>query len=394
MRTPWFYWHGLNPREDWTGEVPATLPRICWIIARDEARILLLFCLIPSQTMRGMPLRPDTVNRSMRKQRVTTPHRRPGFDALEDRRLLSTVYLGAARGEEFVLVFPGSTGFDQQPISIVPSAFPGGSPFFEGPSRWEGGGVGNNGWGTPSVAPGNGPGWFTTYPSTAPGGNPSLNTTSSSGSQSSPGSTGPNTAVPAPDPDAWPDNSMAGGPMVAAPNSTDFGNGPSTGPQPYMSLPGSSSLTLVLKVDYTATPQPTLSVTPSPTSSNSSPERGHPELNESEPTQTTTVGVLGGNTPGGPQVTTIAGTSPASTAVGNLVSPIGNAPLQPISLLDARSINAEYSASASRVTDGLLGVANSLSSHESSGRERRCELHADLPHGPPATLGLRHVLFR
>ena len=102
------------------------------------------FWFHPRSAMGGMWLRPDHVNPSMRKQRLTTPHRRPGFDALEDRRLLSAGYFGAPRGEEIVVVYQPSPGFDPRATFVAVGEFPGESPMFGGLAGW--GGPVSHGW--------------------------------------------------------------------------------------------------------------------------------------------------------------------------------------------------------------------------------------------------------
>ena len=115
-----------------------------------------------------MPLRPDNVKPSMRKQRPTTPHRRPGFDALEDRHLLSAGFFGAPRVEEIVVVFAPSQAYDARPAFDAPTGFQPESPILGGVAGWAAGGPLDHGWAGPEFARGDGPEWMASNADSSP----------------------------------------------------------------------------------------------------------------------------------------------------------------------------------------------------------------------------------
>jgi hypothetical protein len=335
----------------------------------------------------GMPLRPDSVNLPMRKQRVTTPDRHPGFDALEDRCLLSVGSFGLPQGEEIIVVYAPSAGFAQRPVEIAPSGFPGESPtfgglsgfpaeppIFGGPSGFPGessnfgglagsGGVGpvNHGWERAEFTPGSGPGWFTSDGVTAPGRDLLWTTTGTSVSQPAAGSQAPTNPPPGWDPEFGSDSSMTGGPTAVASNGAGYGNGPTTGFQPFVSTASPGNSSFFMKVSETTDPGPPTGFAQPPAPAIFTAERGRPDLNEPATSQPTAVGVLGGNNPGGLQVTVGGGMNSGSLGLGSLVVTVGNAPLQPNSLFSASTVNADISTSTSGVQDAMIGVGGSAS---------------------------------
>ena len=71
----------------------------------------------------------------MRKHRLITPRRSPGFDALEGRQLLSAGNFGPARVEPIVVVPPPARGFDPGPAEFAPMlGFQQESPRPDGPA--------------------------------------------------------------------------------------------------------------------------------------------------------------------------------------------------------------------------------------------------------------------
>ena len=189
--------------------------------------------------------------------------------------------------------------------------------------------------------------------------------TGSSGTPSDVGSPGSTNPVSAPNPDVWTGTSMAGEPMGGPSSGGGYATGPNTGAQPDVSVPGGGPPGFFFKVENFADPEATFNFTQPPALSGFSPDRGRPELSEPGATPSTVVGVLGGNNPGGPQVTAVSGPNPTSSAVGGPVSTVGNAPIPPGSLLDASIVNADHSTAANGVIVGMIGPANGPSGQPS-----------------------------
>lgn len=182
-----------------------------------------------------MPLRPDNVKPSMRKQRPTTPHRRPGFDALEDRHLLSAGFFGAPRVEEIVVVFAPSQAYDVRPAFDAPTGFQPESPILGGVAGWAAGGPLDHGWAGPEFARGDGPEWMASNADSSPVGSlPS--TVGNSGSLPAATSPAPRDVVPPWDADSTTGPSPTGAPMPDGSNGSYYGSGPNPGPQPNLSL--------------------------------------------------------------------------------------------------------------------------------------------------------------
>ncbi len=267
-----------------------------------------------------------------------------------------------------MVVYPLAPVDNPGPSYGAMSGFTGESPVFGGLSgrseEWAR--PMNPGWEGPVFAPFDGPGWMTVHEVFALVENPPSTTMDGSGAPPSASSPAPTGVFPPHDPESGMDPSGPGGPMASY---GSYGNGPNSGVQPLVSVPGTGASTFVFKIDYNNDdPAPSFNDAPPPSPSSLTPERGRPELNEPTSSQSATVGVLVTNNPTGPQMTPAPGTAPANVGLGAPISSVGNVPLQANSLLDASNLNADRSTSSSSAAEGMIGVANSQSGRASRPR--------------------------
>ncbi len=219
------------------------------------------------------------------------------------------------------------------------------------------------------VAPGNGPGWITSDAVTAPGGYLIASTTVSSSPKPAPSPPSSANTPPASDFDLAPWT-----PQATAPNAGSYGTSSNTDVQEDVSVPGPGDPPFSPRIDDTTNPVLPFSNPQSQAPPTVILERGRPDLSEQGPSQSTTVGVLGGSNPGSPQVTASNGTNTASATVGGPLALAGNAPVQSNALLDASIVNDDHLTTTTGFVDGLIGAGDAQ-----SGRDIRPSAHRAIP---------------
>jgi hypothetical protein len=330
----------------------------------------------------------------MRKHRLITLRRRPGFDSLEGRQLLSAGNFGPPTLGETVAAPPPVRGFDPGSAEFAPViGFRQDPSRLDGPAEWGQGGFASqernaseavpgvglaSTWAYPLFPSGGTPAFMRSSPEFSAGGIPTVftefspggetfwMTTNGWGSQAAAGQSLPAGSLSAADPDESMGSGLPVNPMISQVNGSGSGSdwnsaddAAETFAAPYVAL-GSAKGAYPSDPPFAANPP-----SPSPQSGWPTP-RAHPDSIESGPSQSTSVnvyassnGVLNSVSQQGLAATVgVSPTSPGSGKGLDGVVPLAgiSAPVQPNTLLDPDGDGADRPASAGGYQERGIGV--------------------------------------
>ena len=330
----------------------------------------------------------------MRKHRLITPRRSPGFDALEGRQLMSAGNFGPPIFEETVAAPPPVRGFDPGPAEVAPEiGFRQDPSRADGPASWGQGGFASQEWNATEAVPGDGLASMRVYPlfpsggtlafmrsspEFSAGGAPTVFTEFSPGGETvwitangwdSPAVAGQSLSAGSLS-TADSDESMSSGlpvsPMISQMNGSGSGSGWNSADDPAESLAAPYFALGSAKGQFQS--DPPFSPNPPPPSPQSGwpTTRAHADSIESGSSQSTSAnvympsnGVLNSVSQQGLAAT--VGTGPTSPGPGKgmdgVVSLAGiSAPVQPITLLESDGDGADRPASAGGYQERRMGV--------------------------------------
>jgi hypothetical protein len=324
------------------------------------------------------------------------PRRRPGFDALEGRQLLSAGNFGPPVFEETVAAPSPVRGFDPGPAEFAPAiGFRQDPSGFDGPAAWGQGGLVSHEFNATEAVPGDGLASTSAYPlfpsggtpvfmrsspeyaagvvptvftEFSPGGETFWMTTNGWGSQAVAGQSLPVGSLSAVDPDASMSSGLPVNPMISQVNGSGSESGWNSADDPAESLAAPYLALGSAKGQFQSDPPFSMNP-PAPSPQSGWPTtRAHADSIESGPSQSTSVNVYVSsngvvNSVGQQGLAAMVGTGPTSSGpvkgMDGVVSLAGiSAPVQPNTLLDADTDGADRPASAGGYQERGISVGS------------------------------------